>query len=180
MQPPPGAAAAGLSGTYTIVRRFEFSAEKQRNVVVVRKPDGSLHVMAKGSPEMIRKLAGALHALTTRSCWCGLSGTGGALPAVPSFHLATRQLPCCAPSIALNSPPPPSLLASPSAAAAPGSVPADFDVELGQYTREGLRVLGLATRLLAGISEGEVQGMSQVGVAGGYGRGRNMAALPAS
>ncbi len=56
VQPPPG--ALGLSGVYTIVRRFEFSAEKQRNVVVVRKPDGSLHVMAKGSPEMMRKLAG--------------------------------------------------------------------------------------------------------------------------
>ncbi|PRW55974.1 Ca-transporting ATPase [Chlorella sorokiniana] len=101
VQPPPGGAALGMSGTYLIVRRFEFSAEKQRNVVVVRKPDGSLHVMAKGSPEMMRKLA------------------------------------------------------------APGSVPADFDAELGQYTREGLRVLGLATRLLAGVSEGEVQGMSQ-------------------
>lgn len=56
VQPPPG--AFGLSGVYTIVRRFEFSAEKQRNVVVVRKPDGSLHVMAKGSPEMMRKLSG--------------------------------------------------------------------------------------------------------------------------
>lgn len=41
------------------MRRFEFSAEKQRNVVVVRKPDGSLHAYAKGSPEMIAKLAGA-------------------------------------------------------------------------------------------------------------------------
>ncbi|KAL4457986.1 hypothetical protein ABPG75_012851 [Micractinium tetrahymenae] len=99
VQPPPG--AFGLSGVYTIVRRFEFSAEKQRNVVVMRKPDGSLHVMAKGSPEMMRKLS------------------------------------------------------------APASVPADFDAELGKYTREGLRVLGLATRQLAGLSEGEVQGMAQ-------------------
>lgn len=57
--PPPGA-PPGLAGAYTIVRRFEFSAERQRNVVVVRKPDGSLHVMAKGSPEMMRKLAGGL------------------------------------------------------------------------------------------------------------------------
>lgn len=55
VQPPAG---GGLSGIYAIVRRFEFSAEKQRNVVVVRKPDGSLHVMAKGSPEMMRKLSG--------------------------------------------------------------------------------------------------------------------------
>lgn len=71
MQPPPGAAALGLSGSYSIVRRFEFSAEKQRNVVVVRKPDGSLHVMAKGSPEMMRKLAGA------RVQWeCGWNGVG--------------------------------------------------------------------------------------------------------
>ncbi|PSC67462.1 hypothetical protein C2E20_8853 [Micractinium conductrix] len=97
--PPPGSL---LQGTYTIVRRFEFSAEKQRNVVVVRKPDGSLHVMAKGSPEMMRNLG------------------------------------------------------------APSSVPAAFDAELGKYTREGLRVLGLATRQLAGLSEGEVQGMAQV------------------
>ena len=67
---PPLANAAGLSGTYTIVRRFEFSAEKQRNVVVVRKPDGSLHVMAKGSPEMMCKLSGEAgrRALPLR-CW---------------------------------------------------------------------------------------------------------------
>ena len=57
--PPPGAASLGLAGTYAIVRRFEFSAEKQRNAVVVRRPDGSLAVMAKGSPEMMRRLAGA-------------------------------------------------------------------------------------------------------------------------
>lgn len=50
-------------------------------------------------------------------------------------------------------------------------MPADFDVELGQYTREGLRVLGLATRQLAGLSEGEVQGMSQVRGSWGAGRG---------
>lgn len=41
-------------------------------------------------------------------------------------------------------------------------MPAAFDAELGKYTREGLRVLGLATRQLAGLSEGEVQGMAQV------------------
>ncbi|KAI3436891.1 hypothetical protein D9Q98_006299 [Chlorella vulgaris] len=98
VQPPAG---SGLGGTYAIVRRFEFSAEKQRNVVVVRKPDGSLHVMAKGSPEMMRKLAAA------------------------------------------------------------GGVPPQFDAELGAHTRQGLRVLGLATRQLAGLSEGEVQGMAQ-------------------
>lgn len=50
----------------------------------------------------------------------------------------------------------------PCRTAAPASVPADFDAELGKYTREGLRVLGLATRQLAGLSEGEVQGMAQV------------------
>lgn len=41
-------------------------------------------------------------------------------------------------------------------------MPGDFDAELGKYTREGLRVLGLATRQLTGLSEGEVQGMAQV------------------
>jgi len=61
-------------------------------------------------------------------------------------------------------------------------VPADFDAELGQYTREGLRVLGLATHLLAGLSEGEVQGMSQVragqgGGARGVGRVFSLASL---
>lgn len=50
---PPGGGA-----DYIILRRFEFSSEKQRNVVVVRKPDGSLHAYAKGSPEVICKLAG--------------------------------------------------------------------------------------------------------------------------
>ena len=53
---------------------------------------------------------------------------------------------------------------SPVCPAAAGSVPASFEAELGKYTREGLRVLGLATRQLAGLSEGEVQGMAQVGV----------------
>ena len=67
--PPAGGGGLGLGGTYTILRRFEFSAEKQRNVVVVRKPDGSLHVMAKGSPEMMRKLGGV----------CGGEGSGGKL-----------------------------------------------------------------------------------------------------
>ena len=69
VQPPAGGGGLGLGGTYTILRRFEFSAEKQRNVVVVRKPDGSLHVMAKGSPEMMRKLGGV----------CGGEGSGGKL-----------------------------------------------------------------------------------------------------
>lgn len=41
-------------------------------------------------------------------------------------------------------------------------MPPDFDAELGRYTREGLRVLGLASRPLQGLSEGEVQAMSQV------------------
>lgn len=81
VQPPPGAAAAGLGGTYTIVRRFEFSAEKQRNVVVVRKPDGSLHVMAKGSPEMMRRLAGAVQGRGRGPmdccCWNGAAACAG-------------------------------------------------------------------------------------------------------
>lgn len=41
-------------------------------------------------------------------------------------------------------------------------MPAQFDAQLNVYTREGLRVLGLATRPLQGLSEGEVQAMSQV------------------
>lgn len=36
-----------------IVRRIEFSSETQRNLVVVGRPDGSMHVHAKGSPESI-------------------------------------------------------------------------------------------------------------------------------
>ena len=186
VQPPPGAAASGLSGTYAIVRRFEFSAEKQRNVVVVRKPDGSLHVMAKGSPEMMRKLAGAR--LGVLPCWpAGWAGQeragsrhAGGLP----VYFWRRRLPAgrrllagrsaagclCLPLSLLHptltSPPgltrPPCPPPGVSSPAAPASVPSDFDAELGRYTREGLRVLGLATRPLAGLSEGEVQGMAQV------------------
>ncbi|KXZ43114.1 hypothetical protein GPECTOR_102g67 [Gonium pectorale] len=48
---PPGAANA-----YAIIKRFEFSAALQRNLVVVRAPDGSTAVFAKGSPEAIRGL----------------------------------------------------------------------------------------------------------------------------
>ncbi|GFR50065.1 hypothetical protein Agub_g12207, partial [Astrephomene gubernaculifera] len=48
---PPGAAQA-----YAIIKRFEFSAALQRNLVVVRAPDSSLAVFAKGSPEAIRGL----------------------------------------------------------------------------------------------------------------------------
>ncbi len=98
--PPPGG-VVGLRGVYTIIRRFEFSSEKQRNVVVVAHPDGSLHVHVKGSPEMMRKLAD------------------------------------------------------------PATVPIDFDTELGKHTREGLRVLGLATRVLQGVNEIEVQSLTQ-------------------
>ena len=98
--PPPGS-IAGLRGNFTIVRRFEFSSEKQRNVVVVARPDNSLHIYVKGSPEMMRKLADA------------------------------------------------------------ASVPIDFDAELGKYTREGLRVLGVASRPLEGVTEEEVQMLSQ-------------------
>ncbi|GLI67792.1 hypothetical protein VaNZ11_012078 [Volvox africanus] len=48
---PPGAAHA-----FSIIKRFEFSAALQRNLVVVRAPDGSVAVFAKGSPEAIRSL----------------------------------------------------------------------------------------------------------------------------
>ncbi|GIL56505.1 hypothetical protein Vafri_11862 [Volvox africanus] len=48
---PPGAAHA-----FGIIKRFEFSAALQRNLVVVRAPDGSVAVFAKGSPEAIRSL----------------------------------------------------------------------------------------------------------------------------
>lgn len=40
--------------------------------------------------------------------------------------------------------------------AGPASVPADFEAELGKYTREGLRVLGLAARELTGATESDV------------------------
>lgn len=39
----------------------------------------------------------------------------------------------------------------------PSSVPATLDVELGKYTRQGLRVLGLATRQLQVARESDVQ-----------------------
>ncbi|GAB4820540.1 hypothetical protein N2152v2_007586 [Parachlorella kessleri] len=101
VQPPAADMGEGPAGDYTIIRRFEFSAEKQRNVVVVRKPDATLWVYAKGSPEMICRLAGA------------------------------------------------------------DSVPADFDGELARYTKEGLRVLGLAARQLQVAREADVQALSQ-------------------
>ena len=41
------------------------------------------------------------------------------------------------------------------------SLPANFDAELGQFTREGLRVIALASRPLTGVSESEVQAMGQ-------------------
>ncbi len=41
---------------FAIIKRFEFSAALQRNLVVVRAPDGSVAVFAKGSPEAIRGL----------------------------------------------------------------------------------------------------------------------------
>ena len=53
---PPMNTNNGLSGTYTVMRRFEFSSEKARNGVVVQKPDQTLHFFTKGSPEAISKL----------------------------------------------------------------------------------------------------------------------------
>ena len=52
VKPPAG------GGAYTVLKRFEFSSEKQRNSVVVQRPDGTLFVASKGSPEAIHKLAG--------------------------------------------------------------------------------------------------------------------------
>ncbi|KAG2500541.1 hypothetical protein HYH03_001317 [Edaphochlamys debaryana] len=48
---PPGAVHA-----YSIIKRFEFSAALQRNLVVVKAPDGGVQVFAKGSPEALRTL----------------------------------------------------------------------------------------------------------------------------
>lgn len=56
VRPPGGDGNGALSGTYAIVRRFEFTSEKARNGVIVSKPDGTLHFFAKGSPEAMRKL----------------------------------------------------------------------------------------------------------------------------
>ncbi|GLC61164.1 hypothetical protein PLESTB_001725200 [Pleodorina starrii] len=48
---PPGAVHA-----FAVIKRFEFSAALQRNLVVVRAPDASVAVFAKGSPEALRTL----------------------------------------------------------------------------------------------------------------------------
>ncbi|EFJ40236.1 hypothetical protein VOLCADRAFT_108270 [Volvox carteri f. nagariensis] len=101
---PPGAALA-----YAIVKRFEFSAALQRNLVVVRAPDGSVAVFAKGSPEAIRSLVD------------------------------------------------------------PVSVPPDFDVLLGELTREGLRVLALAVGDASGVPAAQLLGWTQAETEAGVG-----------
>lgn len=40
----------------SIIRRFEFQAALQRNLVVVKQADGRNALFAKGSPEVIRQL----------------------------------------------------------------------------------------------------------------------------
>ncbi len=90
-------AGEGPAGDYTIIRRFEFSAEKQRNVVVVRKPDATLWVYAKGSPEMICRLAGGHRAercaispsvsRCCRVCPCGWQAPCSPYSPTPSVHL---------------------------------------------------------------------------------------------
>lgn len=88
-----------------------FSAEKQRNVVVVRKPDGSLHVMAKGSPEMMRNLGGerGVGGKSTGVVLLLLLGRGRTRQASCSCH-PRRRLPPLPP----DSPSPSSPSASPS------------------------------------------------------------------
>ena len=46
-------------------------------------------------------------------------------------------------------------------------MPPTFDAELSKYTREGLRVLALATRPLPGVSAGEVAAAGQEQLEGG-------------
>lgn len=41
---------------FEVLRRCDFSSEKQRNLVVVKHPDGTASVFVKGSPEAVQQL----------------------------------------------------------------------------------------------------------------------------
>ena len=74
LEPPPG---GPLSGVYTIVRRFEFSAEKQRNVVGAwrwlcgRSWAAAVRELHPPSPPLLPLLTPVLPALRfPRPQWC--------------------------------------------------------------------------------------------------------------
>ena len=151
---PPGEGAVTGNSTYAIVRRFEFSAEKQRNVVVVRKPDGSLAVYAKGSPEIIRKLAGGWGGAGWGGCRNIRGAAHGSAPLPLLLNCTFLEPGTLHHTMGAQRLCPPARRAHP---ADPASVPADFDAELARYTHEGLRVLGLASRELAVARQSDVQ-----------------------
>lgn len=134
-----------------IVRRFEFSSQLMRNLVVVqlRKPtSGGGGSMANGTAaaskqqQQQQQPPGSAQAGGGRRC----TSPGSPPPIPPSHMLYVKGSPEVIKELVR-----------------PSSVPPDFDAVLAEYTREGLRVLALAQgAVLPGtLPEGAVQSHTQ-------------------
>lgn len=123
---------------FLLLRRFEFSSEKAR---MVRLPYtnylSSLPLPFLPSPP--------LQNLLQSTCTCE-SNIQGVLAKHPNGSLVMYVK--GAPEVIKN-------LVDPS------TLPSDFDGELAQYTREGLRVLGLASRDISNMTESEAMAATQ-------------------
>lgn len=126
----------------SIVRRFEFSSQLQRNLVVVKPAQQAVSTIAAATSYAVAAPAD-VHAAGDTADLLGSTLSGPLLMEQPSWA------------------PTPTVLAGAAAAAThlfyakgspemiktlvqPSSVPPDFDRVLSEYTKEGLRVLALA------------------------------------
>lgn len=136
---PPGRPDACAS----VVRRFEFSSQLQRNLVVVQLPGRA------GRPASVPADSGVRGPAAAGGAGDMMDLLGGFLPGPHSTHQSKSALASAGGAAATHvlyvkgSPEMIKTLVQGS------SVPPDFDRVLSEYTREGLRVLALARGVVA-------------------------------
>jgi cation-transporting ATPase 13A3/4/5 len=111
-----------------ILRRFEFSSQLMRNLVVVQAGSSSSSGGGAGPPPAAAAAAAAVGDLLNAPEAAAAGGDSGAAAAAAAAHMVYVK---GSPEVIRD-------------LVSPGSVPPDFDAVLGEYTREGLRVLALA------------------------------------
>eukprot|EP00879_Flechtneria_rotunda_P018825 GHRR01019759.1.p1 GENE.GHRR01019759.1~~GHRR01019759.1.p1 ORF type:complete len:982 (+),score=342.10 GHRR01019759.1:311-3256(+) len=125
---PPNRPAAGAA----IIRRFEFSSQLQRNLVVIQT--GAEQVGASNGPAAAAT-DNLLGSMAPGPLLIELSQGGGQPPAAAAGSSGEP------PGIIVYAKGSPEMI---KGLAQPSSVPPDFDRVLAEYTKEGLRVLALA------------------------------------
>eukprot|EP00878_Enallax_costatus_P028460 GHUV01030743.1.p1 GENE.GHUV01030743.1~~GHUV01030743.1.p1 ORF type:complete len:1032 (+),score=296.88 GHUV01030743.1:1466-4561(+) len=153
---PPGRPDAGAS----VVRRFEFSSQLQRNLVVVKLPGSAGASTTTPAEDGGHALAAADAAGITEDL------LGAAVPSLGSVHHSASSPALAGVAAATTATHVLYVKGSPElikTLVQGSSVPPDFDRVLSEYTREGLRVLALARGVVAAgsLPEGAVKQYSQ-------------------